>query len=1039
MGRSQRQLRETRGMDSYGDDKEQPLWLQPPSSGERFINRQRPTGGPTVAIHSTVPATEGDPIVATFRRSAPFTGVLQFRYTISPVTADQSDVSSNFGTYTFSFADGQEFASVNIGTVDDSIAEPGEVVRLTVAFWTGYSPAAPVSTTVTITDNEVFPTVTVQPTAFVEEGTIAPTSTTVTFTRSGSASAPLEFVYSVTPGSAVSSDVVGGMRSYTTQFDAESNTKVIQITVEPDEIYEPDEVFYVNVQPSSQYIVGSPSMCEVTIYDDDSLPVINLFSFNGVTEGSSLSVPNAMTAIFTRTGPVSAALDFLYGVDGGTADAADLVDGIGTFVGRFSPGESNAVVYIPVTSDTVVEANETVEITIVPNPAFYTVGGTSTLIASINNDDAVQLPVVSIQGVADAVEGTAIPFYLLRTGDAANALTINYSVGGGSATSDDIVGGFGNFTADFPAGSNDLTITVTTVDDATVENTETVVLTILPGTGYNIAPPSFAAGIIDNDVPLPEVNIQSFTSASEGAAGSGGNLVVVFSRSGSTAGSLAFNYTISGGTATAADLVGGFGARTSSFDIGSATKAISLAIAGDSIAEGDETVLVSLGASAAYNVGASSTMLATILDDDSVVGTLPQPVLVWDTDTSVSTPQFDIEISTPQVGDTVTVQWADNPSFLPQTGSVTRTFELSNLDEVTVNLFLGGVVNGLWYYRARHSRGVDTSAWSNIAIVTVNDVTAPIITDPYCYSASGDLAFLEVTTDEASDKIAVVVTSSSTPPTAEQIYTGKDHTGANALAYKIQQIATAGTQYLTLPDVQNGTNAYFVQRDLAGNYSNILPTLVKSPISFGYIATLVSTSDRAAGASYTFAATNLGSLANRKLKMAIQLRASTAALVVSVTVAGQPCTLEYNGSTTSDVIQFFTTDGNVSAATGDIVVTITGGSATLCMVDLYEITGTAVMREAVQGQRSPSGTVLETPNFRIWDGGAAAMTCMGVGSSNVITWNGHVEVYDNSVEFVRRVSAFSQTPTPQGQTTKVSIADTNAATRRIAAISWGPA
>lgn len=992
-----------------------------------------------ISIQSFTGATEGGDMILTLERASGNTlETLTVYYTLTGGTANEFDLVNGFGTFPIVFESENLTATVAISVTDDAFIEPTKTVVATIAPSAEYLVGVPASAEVEIADNEVFPVITVQSAASITEGDTVGGTASITFTRTGGTGNPLPFSYMVTPLTASALDVVGGYDTYDDEFPAGSETKTITVQATGDTLVEPDETFQINVLPNPQYTVGSPSICIVTIYDDDVLPIVNLQSFTGVTEGST-STSAIMVANFTRTGSPASSLTFRYRLDGGTATADDLVDGFGTFTDVFPPGVSSVFVPIEVVGDTFVESNETVVLTLVPSEAEYTLGGVTELTASINNDDVEQLPLVAVTGAADSIEGTAIPFYFARSGSAAGSLTFNYSVGGGTASSADIVGGFGNRTATFNPGEDAITVLVETVNDALVENRETVVVTVLPGTGYNVATPAAVVGILDNDVALPNVSITSFTSATEGSPGAGGSMVVTFTRDGSTAATLDFTYTVGGGTATAADLVDGFGTRTAQFAIGSTTKAVSIAILGDTQAEPGDTVLVSLVSSAAYNLGASASMLATIVDDDSVVGTLPQPLLVWDGDSSVSTPTLEMEIATPQVDDVVTVQWATNSAFSPEAGSVTRTVTLQNLDDLTVPLYLGGVVNGLWYYRARHSRGSDTSNWSNVVAVTVNDVTQPVLSNPYAYSASGALCLAEVTTDEASDKLAYVVTNSATTPTAAQIFANRDHTDTLALASALLQVSDVGTQYIVIPNVFNGTHVHFAQRDLAGNLSVPLTTTVKSPIQFGYLSTQTSTADRTTGGSYTFAGVGLGSITNRKIKIGVQIRASTATLVVSVTVAGQSCTLEYNGSTTTDVIKWFTTDANVSASTGDVVVTISGGSGTFCMVDLYEITGTAVMREGVLGQRSPGGSPLETPDFRIWDGGAAAMTCAGVGGSNVVTWAGHTEVYDASVEFVRRVSAYSTTATPQGQKTKVSIADTNSATRRISAISWGPA
>ena len=60
----------------------------------------------------------------------------------------------------------------------------------------------------------------------------------------------------------------------------------------------------------------------------------------------------------------------------------------------------------------------------------------------------------------------------------------------------------------FAPGATSATVTVTPIDDAIVESAETVTLTLLAGTGYNVGSPASANGLItDNDTAAPVVTV----------------------------------------------------------------------------------------------------------------------------------------------------------------------------------------------------------------------------------------------------------------------------------------------------------------------------------------------------------------------------------------------------------------------------------------------------------------------------------------------------------------------------------------------------
>lgn len=114
---------------------------------------------------------------------------------------------------------------------------------------------------------------------------------------------------------------------------------------------------------------------------------------------------------------------------------------------------------------------------------------------------------------AETREGAANParFTVLRPStDTTLALTVNYTVSGTATNGIDYNALPGSVT--IPAGATIATISVQAVGDALAEGTETVVLTLAPGTGYNI-------GTVDKatvkilDRPIDDWRATNFTSA----------------------------------------------------------------------------------------------------------------------------------------------------------------------------------------------------------------------------------------------------------------------------------------------------------------------------------------------------------------------------------------------------------------------------------------------------------------------------------------------------------------------------------------------
>jgi C1A family cysteine protease len=88
-------------------------------------------------------------------------------------------------------------------------------------------------------------------------------------------------------------------------------------------------------------------------------------------------------------------------------------------------------------------------------------------------------------------------FTFTRAGNAAGALTVNFTVGG-TATSGSDYTALGT-TVSFAAGATTATKTVSVQDDNLVEGDETVVVTLAAGTGYTVGSPSTATVTIKDD------------------------------------------------------------------------------------------------------------------------------------------------------------------------------------------------------------------------------------------------------------------------------------------------------------------------------------------------------------------------------------------------------------------------------------------------------------------------------------------------------------------------------------------------------------
>jgi hypothetical protein len=325
--------------------------------------------------------------------------------------------------------------------------------------------------------------------------------------------------------------------------------------------------------------------------------------------------------------PVSQDTTVQYSTGPGTALAgSDFVASSGTLT--FLSGSTSATISINVIGDTVVEPDETFNVTL-SNPTGGLTISDGLGVVTITNDDAPQTPSVSVTSTNGAEGGAAVVITFSRTGTISSALTVNATRGGTSSAADvtatpTVVGGTwnsSNNTVTFNANSSTVTITFAVVDDASVEGTETLIFTLSAGTGYTVgSPASTTANITDNDPSTPTVTV----AATNGAEG-GAPVTFTLSRTGSTTGTLQVAISRSGATsdvaATPTVTGGSISGSTVTFAAGSASVTLSYAVIDDAVDEGLETISLTIG-SGSYIVGTPGSATANITDNDAPA-TLP--------------------------------------------------------------------------------------------------------------------------------------------------------------------------------------------------------------------------------------------------------------------------------------------------------------------------------------------------------------------------------------------------------------------------------
>ena len=330
-------------------------------------------------------------------------------------------------------------------------------------------------------------------------------------------------------------------------------------------------------------------------------------------EGDTGTTP--FTYILTRTGSTAASATVAYAVTAAngttTLDGTDFGGTLPSGTATFAAGSATATVTINVSGDRTIEATEGFTLTLSGPSMGYVVSTTAgSGSGTITNDDVAGTVTITDATVNEGA-GT-VTLTLTRNGGGGD-ISVTYATTDGTAQATapaDYVGKTG--TVDFIGGSNAGTITITIVNDAVAEATETFAVTLAAGTGNPALTGSPATVTITDDDPPGSVSVAN-VSVNEAA----GTATITLTRTGGT-GTASVNYATADGSATGGtDYTASTG--TATFAGNATATTFTIPILEDANAEGNETFLVNLTTGAGNPTLSNTSATVTILDNDFTV------------------------------------------------------------------------------------------------------------------------------------------------------------------------------------------------------------------------------------------------------------------------------------------------------------------------------------------------------------------------------------------------------------------------------------
>jgi hypothetical protein len=445
-------------------------------------------GNVTVTALDATGSEAGDPAVFRIARSGSTVSNLMVGFQVLGSASSPTDYETIASSVTIPA--GASFIDLPIIPVDDAADETNETVTINLLSAPGGRIGTPDLATVTILDNDdstTLPAVNIVATDPVASEPGSDTAT-LTISRTGDTSSDLTVTFSV-GGSAGSGDYTA--IGTTATIPAGASAATVTITPLDDSTFETNETVIVTLTLLSHYRVGVSAVATAVIEDNE-------VGVSIVAEGSS-SESGSSTGLFviTRTGTIVSDLTVNFSVAGTATRPADYSSFSNSVV---IPAGTNAVsIPVEAVNDTVAEGTETVVASLLAG-AGYTVRAPSSATVLILDDEPV-VTIAALDNTAHEAGGDGL-FTIIRSGNTASALTVNFTIGGTASNGIDYVALPSQVV--LAAGQTSSNLAVVVIDDPATEGPEVVSITLNTNAAYFVGSPSSAVvTIIDNEINTP--------------------------------------------------------------------------------------------------------------------------------------------------------------------------------------------------------------------------------------------------------------------------------------------------------------------------------------------------------------------------------------------------------------------------------------------------------------------------------------------------------------------------------------------------------
>lgn len=525
-------------------------------------------------------------------------------YTLSPAPAIDPLLKIT-GYNSFTIPAGAAYLDIAVNPLTDGIADGPETVRLQlVSDNAQYKTGGPGAAEVTIGEED----------AGLPQASILATTTdayeggaagTLTVSRTGSTTDPLQ-VGLLWSGTAVPGTDVSPLPSEVT-IPAGLSAAEVAVVATDDNLLKTGRTVVADIAPRGAYIKSSSSHASFQIYDNDASEV-------HVTVIDGLANEHGDSAVFEvrRNGSTASDLWVSYTLTGTSVDGADYPAQSCNLL--IPAGRSEAQLVISPYHDNRGETTETVILSIVSKDASYRAGAGWQGTARITDDDPAS---VEVRPGGSVLAGQSASFLFYARGSIGDSVTLQYTLAGSAVAGVDYVAQTGSIVVPFNLKTE---LLIPTLDTGVTANSKSLVLTISPSPAYLLYESksgtlSIRANVSDSNrvtVTRSFVNWQPTVVTESSTKGT-----FLIGRGGST-GALEVFFTM-GGTATPGVDYTGIVSGSVIIPDGSNSVVMDYTPVDDSLAEGPESIVMTILERPAYSIDLIGAAAELLHDNDATL------------------------------------------------------------------------------------------------------------------------------------------------------------------------------------------------------------------------------------------------------------------------------------------------------------------------------------------------------------------------------------------------------------------------------------